>query len=125
MNKLRVSIYALVAVALMSLPAFGSNQNMQNPSLIDSEGAGAFASNQSLNDNFGIAPSWDSRRSEIQIDRMQNPSLVDSEGAGAFASSQSLNDNYGIAPSWVNQSSDGAEMRLGNPTLQNVFDNVE
>ena len=125
MNKLRVSIYAFVAVALLSLPAFASNQNMQNPSLIDSEGAGAFASNQSLNDNYGIAPAWVIRRSENQSERMPNPSLIDSEGAGAFASDRNVDEHYGIAPSWKNQSSNSAETRLGNPTLEKVFDNVE
>ncbi len=125
MNKLRVSMYALVAVALLSLPAFASDQNMPNPSLIDSEGAGAFTSNQNLNDNYGIAPAWVIRRSENQSERMPNPSLIDSEGAGAFSSNLSMDEHYGIAPSWENRSSSNAEMRLGNPSLQNIFDNVE
>jgi hypothetical protein len=116
MNKLKVSMYALVAVALMSLPAFASNQNLQNPTLIDSEGAGAFTNNQSVDVQYVIAPALDS---------LQNPTLIDSEGVGAFTNNQSADVQYGIAPVWEDRSSNSADLRHVNPTLQNINDNVE
>jgi hypothetical protein len=124
MKSIKISLYALVAVALLSFPAFAANQNLQNPTLIDSEGAGAFTSNRSVDEHYGIAPAWDTRRS-VQVDRMQNPTLIDSEGAGAFTSNRSGDEHYGIAPAWEGRSPNSADLRLVNPTLQNIYDNVE
>ena len=136
MKTTTLSLIAALSVALLSTPAFAANQierdsdgvRMQNPTLINTEGSGAFANSvtriRTSDENYGIAPTWDNREAAIRGDRLQNPSLIDTEGSGVFTRNQGSEEHYGLAPSWENRKGNAAEMRMVSPSLHGVFDNV-
>ena len=120
MKKLTVLSMAILAVALLSLPAFAANQ-MDKSGMSSGTSAGGVITERQLHDLNVV------NRDGQVIGKIEAVNR-DSKAGGEIISVtfKGLDEShYGLAPAWENRDSKTAETNLGNPTLSGVFDNVD
>jgi hypothetical protein len=120
MKKLTVLSMAILAVALLSLPAFAANQIDENGMSAGTAAGGVITERQLHNLNVVNQDG----RIIGKIEAVNRGS-----GAGSEITSVTIKgldeSHYGLAPAWEHRDMKPEETRLGNPTLSGVFDNVD
>jgi hypothetical protein len=120
MKKLTVLLMAILAVSLLSLPAFAANQ-MDKNGMSSGATAGGIITERQLHDLNVVNQDGQVIGKIEEVNR-------DSEAGSEITSVtfKGLDEgHYGLAPAWENRDTKPEETRLGNPTLSGVFDNVD
>jgi hypothetical protein len=120
MKKLTVLFMAVIAVTLLSLPAFAANQ-MDRNGMSSGTAAGGVITDRQLH---GLNVVNQDGQVIGQIEAVNRDSNAGSKIISVTF--KGLDEShYGLAPAWKNRDTNTEEMRLGNPSLSAIYDNVE